>query len=166
MIQESIFFFSASNIPTKQSQYRSRSRLLDHQEQSKEQTVQSESQYRSRSRLLDHQDRLLLSRMAKSQYRSRSRLLDQFYYSYIPEFYASLNTALAVDYLIVRYNKMIVELLCLNTALAVDYLIMPSQAGVRQLLKASQYRSRSRLLDLIQRLKRVKVKSVSIPLSQ
>ena len=59
-----------------------------------------------------------------SQYRSRSRLLDQRSRSYYCVKVVRLNTALAVDYLILILNNMKTEYIRrLNTALAVDYLI-------------------------------------------
>ena len=107
-----------------------------------------------------------------SQYRSRSRLLDLIMWAAI-RVRTSLNTALAVDYLInAKRTPCLLWVHCLNTALAVDYLIINgkptenSRIGLNTALAVdyligiitlkcirallmSQYRSRSRLLDHI-----------------
>ena len=78
MIQESIFFFSASNIPTKQSQYRSRSRLLDHQSgyDKYTMTVSLNTALAVDYLIIACKNKTLIYNDV-SQYRSRSRLLDQ-----------------------------------------------------------------------------------------
>ena len=58
------------------------------------------SQYRSRSRLLDHKLDYPKAEKGESQYRSRSRLLDLLYSFLTHKKAICLNTALAVDYLI------------------------------------------------------------------